>query len=207
MGIVSPALAETGLNQNWRRDYDAGLGRYIESDPIGLLAGTNIYRYVSNRPISQVDFQGLSDILIDIERTICSATGILGNITLVIGGESVLTYNTLELPWLANANSISAVPNGTYESFIRNSPANGTVVELRDVPNRARIQIHKGNFTKDTEGCVLIGGTIGSTSPPTISKSAEAFDTFMRSIAATMALDTAAGVVSSINVRISGCEG
>ena len=31
---------------NYFRDYDPSIGRYIESDPIGLLAGTNTYLYV-----------------------------------------------------------------------------------------------------------------------------------------------------------------
>jgi RHS repeat-associated protein len=33
--------AETGLHYNWFRDYDPSLGRYVESDPIGLLGGSN----------------------------------------------------------------------------------------------------------------------------------------------------------------------
>jgi RHS repeat-associated protein len=50
---------ETGLNQNWFRDYDATVGRYVQSDPTGLDAGINTYIYVGNKPISHVDLMGL----------------------------------------------------------------------------------------------------------------------------------------------------
>jgi RHS repeat-associated protein len=32
--------AETGLHYNYFRDYEPGVGRYIESDPVGLAAGS-----------------------------------------------------------------------------------------------------------------------------------------------------------------------
>jgi len=38
--------AETGLYYNYFRDYDPSIGRYIESDPIGLMGGLNTYTYV-----------------------------------------------------------------------------------------------------------------------------------------------------------------
>jgi RHS repeat-associated protein len=51
--------AETGLNQNMARDYDPSVGRYIESDPIGIDAGVNTYAYVKNTPVSYFDSLGL----------------------------------------------------------------------------------------------------------------------------------------------------
>ena len=49
---------ETTIHYNYSRDYDPALGRYIESDPIGLAAGLNTYGYVVGNPIGLVDPYG-----------------------------------------------------------------------------------------------------------------------------------------------------
>lgn len=67
---------------------------------------------------------------------------------------------TLELADRGNANGISCIPAGTYSYFKRVSPSNGNVLELRGVPNRTNIQIHKGNYTHNVKGCILVGKTI-----------------------------------------------
>jgi len=50
---------ETNLHYNYFRDYDPGVGRYVESDPIGLLAGPNTYAYVRGSPLVYSDASGL----------------------------------------------------------------------------------------------------------------------------------------------------
>jgi RHS repeat-associated protein len=51
--------AETGLHQNWMRDYDPTLGRYIQADPIGWNGGSNLYAYVAGDPLNISDPGGL----------------------------------------------------------------------------------------------------------------------------------------------------
>lgn len=53
--------AETGLNYNYFRDYQSAIGRYIQSDPIGLAGGLNTYVYVKGNPLRYRDPLGLTE--------------------------------------------------------------------------------------------------------------------------------------------------
>jgi RHS repeat-associated protein len=49
--------AETGLHYNRFRYYDPRIGRYLQSDPLGLAGGVNLYAYSAN-PLTHVDIVG-----------------------------------------------------------------------------------------------------------------------------------------------------
>jgi RHS repeat-associated protein len=51
---------ETNLHYNYFRDYDPSIGRYEQSDLIGLRGGLNTYAYVMAQPLRYFDPAGLS---------------------------------------------------------------------------------------------------------------------------------------------------
>ena len=56
--------AETGTNYNYYRDYNPQIGRYAESDPVGLRGGLNTYAYVNGNPVKYVDPLGLATTVV-----------------------------------------------------------------------------------------------------------------------------------------------
>lgn len=67
---------------------------------------------------------------------------------------------TLELPWENNIKSISCIPSGTYRVTKYDSPTKDNVLLLHDVRGRTYIEIHAGNYTRQIQGCILVGNGI-----------------------------------------------
>lgn len=110
-------------------------------------------------------------------------TGTFG--ALVVDGHE---FATLELPWRDNSVSKSCIPEGTYRMRKRAS----TVIrrstggeysegwEVCDVPDRTFIMIHPGNWTSDTDGCLLVGRQFWwSSEGPMVRSSRDAFRDLM----------------------------
>jgi hypothetical protein len=87
---------------------------------------------------------------------------------------------TLEPPWKSNRPEISSIPEGIYKCspvvHYTKSGQSYPAYQIERVKDRRDIHIHKGNFPKDTSGCVLLGDGIG---PGVVYDSKPAFDRFM----------------------------
>ncbi len=68
---------ETGIFYNYFRDYDAALGRYIQSDPIGLDGGLNIYAYVRDpqRETDRYGLMGSRELTPEQKEQLCKKNG------------------------------------------------------------------------------------------------------------------------------------
>lgn len=67
---------------------------------------------------------------------------------------------TLELADLNNTPNISCIPCGTYHCEKVVSGKFGDCVAITNVPGRTLIRIHPGNYTRQIQGCVLVGDSI-----------------------------------------------
>jgi RHS repeat-associated protein len=55
---------ETNLHYNYFRDFDPSLGRYAQSDPLGLSGGINTYLYANAVPLLAIDPFGLEWVFV-----------------------------------------------------------------------------------------------------------------------------------------------
>jgi RHS repeat-associated protein len=106
---------ETGLHYNYFRDYDPAIGRYIESDPIGLKGGINTFTYVLNRPTSLKDPYGLNPAAGCVIGSVAGPVGCgvgAGIGTLVMGGVALMAI--LSTP--SDSQNSAAPTSGTGDA-------------------------------------------------------------------------------------------
>jgi uncharacterized protein RhaS with RHS repeats len=107
-------MPETGLNQNYHRDFDPAVGRYVESDPTGLSAGINTYAYAYSDPIGTIDPSGLSAFkiikLCAQGYKVIKEVGFKQAVQALRRGEDVLAPSTKQARKVANSASDAGSP-------------------------------------------------------------------------------------------------
>jgi hypothetical protein len=80
-----------------------------------------------------------------------------GKATLYDGDKKVFEFVTLEPAWLNNAIGKSCIPAGIYNVRPRRSAKYGNHFIIEGTEPRTYVLFHKGNYRKDSTGCILVG--------------------------------------------------
>lgn len=107
--------AASGLNYNYFRDYEPKSGRYMESDPIGLLGGANTYAYVENDPATKVDQTG--EVVWFVPIVISIGVGLAIDYGISKWKEEHCKCDNAETPAGPVGNAAAGAANGTFGAY------------------------------------------------------------------------------------------
>ena len=134
---------------NYFRDYDPQVGRYIESDPIGLKGGLSTFGYVGQNPIKRVDPSGL----IEWNGGYTAYTVFYGYV-----GRGIL-YFTLSSPCVRGQQwNVRVFADASYASFGFPFSIVGSGVTLEDGLDWVNPYVFNGRFSMWTAGAAFGGG-------------------------------------------------
>lgn len=148
---------ETGLWVNGYRTYDDSIGRYLESDPIGMMGGLNTYSYVRNDPVLRIDYLGLDDTVCMYNPAMCgmSLSPVVGNASVGLGasGNLFAGYGSVEVGGDVDSTGTMCVHAQFCEGGIVGLPVQGEAGVTGAVGTGALC-----SGTQVTKGVFVIGG-------------------------------------------------
>ncbi len=112
----------------------------------------------------KTDLSAIGDMYID---------GVKKWVTLEDADRGLTDQMTLAQIQAVKKKGITAIPTGRYKVTKYNSPTRGWCLLVNDVPGFSMIEIHVGNYPKDTDGCTLVGLSVSS-QPDMINSSKDA---------------------------------
>jgi RHS repeat-associated protein len=152
---------ETNLHYNYFRDYDPGVGRYVQSDPIGLMGGLNNYAYVEQNPLRFVDDEALQT-LPPIRTVPILPVGPLGRLPGQPGYQLPLASSLNQLGPFIRSNQSQCVQQYLAQNY-------GPFVQQTLIPSFSAVSYLPGSgFTTQAWASTLILGVLKGAAIPAL---------------------------------------
>jgi RHS repeat-associated protein len=161
VGRIAARTEASAEHYNYFRDYDPSLGRYIESDPIGLVGGENTYLYSMAAPLSAADVYGLASCSYSISTHSLSCQPNGGGKAVNLGPNGVFSGvgPCRDNPSCAKANDLGPIPPGNYNMNRDDRKGHGGFWRLEPSPHvpgwKCRLGISRCGFELHPGGISL----------------------------------------------------
>ena len=149
---------ETGTFYNYFRDYQASTGRYLQSDPIGLVGGVNRYAYVEGQSNRAVDPYGN---FLFVTGLAGAAFGFTGNILIQLynnGGQCVNWTNAFVS---AGAGFLAGTGVGLLGAFGSRTLAGGINSAANFAQYAVTQRLNGDSFNLEDAGINAVTGFVG----------------------------------------------